>query len=344
MERALATIATVTAVEKHPDADLLEIVRVRGWQCVVRKADRFAVGDDVLYLEIDSHVDVADERFAFLSKGGLRTNAAGWRGHRVRTVQLRGVTSQGLIMPLGLFPELEGSVAGDDVTGKLPVRLWEPLIPFGTEIIGALPDGIPDTDLKRVQNFDAEELAALLSLPHLTITEKIDGSSCSAYVKDDGDIGVSYGKRWEVSPLSAVHSTVASSPAGRWLREQHPGTYLQGEIVGPPIQGNPLKLTGLQWLLFGAGYMMWNYPHRMNPLHVIPDDIFHAQAVPWIPPGAINRHSTVEDLIRFADGIRSMLNQDVLAEGIVITGYDDLGERRGSCKVINNAYLIANKE
>ncbi len=346
-ERALATIETIRGITEHPDADRLEICFVRGWRCVVRKADGFKPGQQVLYIEIDSHIDVEDPRFAFLAKSGLKTNAAGWKGHRLRTMKLRGVVSQGLVMPLDQFPELDGpdwSTEGTkDVTDLLPIRLWEPLIPFSSEAIGPFPAGIPKTDEPRVQNLSQEELTVALSYPHIAITEKLDGSSVTAWMKDDGTIGVA-GRNWELSPESTAHRTVTESAAGRWLAEQYPGMFLQGELCGPKIQGNPLKLTRPQWFIFSSGFTSQDVPYRADPAAMLSDEVLAREMVPTIPPGTITRDSTVEDLVAFADGIRSMTDPDLPAEGVVVRGYDDTGTLRASLKSINVQYLLSRGE
>jgi RNA ligase (TIGR02306 family) len=344
-DRALATIETIRGIVEHPDADLLEICFVRGWRCVVRKADGFKPGQQVLYLEVDSHLDVTDERFAFLAKGGVKTNAAGWKGHRLRTVKLRGMVSQGLIMPLDDFPELREHVAAGekDVTPYLPVRLWDPVIPHNAEAIGPFPNGIPKTDEERVQNLSQEELAAALSYPHLEIREKLDGQSVTAWVKDDGTLGVA-GRNWELSPDSTAYRTVAASPAGEWLKGQSTGMFVQGELCGPNIQGNPLKLVKPRWFVFTVGVTsVWAYSYCADPAAMLPDEVFLHEMVPPIPPGLIHRESTVEELVAFADGINSMIDPTLPAEGVVVRGYDESGALRSSFKSINNQYLLKEK-
>jgi RNA ligase (TIGR02306 family) len=344
-DRALATIETIKGIVEHPDADRLEIAFVRGWRCVVRKSE-FQPGQQVLYLEVDSHIDVEDERFAFLAKSGLNTNAAGWKGHRLRTVKLRGQVSQGLILPLHLFPELgeAAEVGVHDVTALLPIELWEPLVPYNAEAVGSFPDTVPKTDEERVQNLSGVELVEALSWPHIEVREKLDGQSVSGWVKPDGSLGVA-GRNWELSPESTAYRTVAASPAGQWLSGQAVGTFVQGELVGPKIQGNPLKLTKPRWYIFTVGVTSsWNYMYRADPATMLPDEIFLHEMVPTVPPGMIHRESTVEDLVAFADGIHSMIDPTLPAEGVVVRGYDEVGSLRSSFKSINAQYLLERGE
>lgn len=69
------------------------------------------VGDKVVYFEVDSKVPEKDERFAFLEK----------RHYKIKTLKMCKVLSQGLIMPISAFPELEGKDVETDVTELLSV-------------------------------------------------------------------------------------------------------------------------------------------------------------------------------------------------------------------------------
>ena len=53
MTRKLASIQTVHALEPIAGADAIELARIQGWQCVVKKGE-FAVGDPGVFFEIDS--------------------------------------------------------------------------------------------------------------------------------------------------------------------------------------------------------------------------------------------------------------------------------------------------
>ena len=114
-ERALVYITTLDGIEPIPNYDKVEHGIVGGWRCIIAKADGMKVGDKVVYFEVDSKVPETDERFAFLEK----------RHYRVKTLKMCKVLSQGLIMPLTAFPELEGMEVGTDVTDILKVTYAE---------------------------------------------------------------------------------------------------------------------------------------------------------------------------------------------------------------------------
>lgn len=103
INRKMVTVRKVSGLAPIPGADNIVVAQVDGWQCVVKKGE-FQVGDYCLYFEVDSCLPADDERFKFLKDTKL------FRGERrpvLRTVKLRGQLSQGLALPLSLFPELK---------------------------------------------------------------------------------------------------------------------------------------------------------------------------------------------------------------------------------------------
>lgn len=97
IERKLATIRKISAIDPIPDADAIEVATVDGWKIVVKKGE-YQVDDLVVYVEIDSFIPT--ELAPFLSKGKEPREYNGVKGERLRTVKLRGQISQGLILPL----------------------------------------------------------------------------------------------------------------------------------------------------------------------------------------------------------------------------------------------------
>jgi len=338
MTRALATISTVTGVYAHPDANSIEIAVVRGWDCVVRK-DQHMPGDRVLYIEIDTHLPKADERFAFLMGRGVRMAPDGFEGHVLRTVRLRGIISQGLVMGLDDFPEVAEHPVGADVTDVLGLRLWEQPIPLGDDICGQWPKGFPKTDEERVQNLDPVELADALRQAHsIDVREKLDGSSLSL-LNVDGRIAVC-SRNYEIRKTSGRAIIALNSPAGEWFKEDsEPGNLMQGESVGPGVQGNPLRLATQQWRPFtlghcvpGTGLVFKAHPNLWASFAL-------DQAVPSSFPAGDMRGWLSEDWVRFADGLESQLSPGKQAEGVVVRCYDSAGLETYSFKALNNNVL-----
>lgn len=114
MDRALAHVEEIRSVRAIEGADNIELITVLGWQCIARKGE-FKVGDKAVYIEIDSLVPSDDLRFGFLES----------RKFKVKTMRLNkfegGIISQGLALPLSLFPEIQNAEIGQDVTKELRI-------------------------------------------------------------------------------------------------------------------------------------------------------------------------------------------------------------------------------
>lgn len=111
-ERALAHIEKIEWVKPIEGANNIELIGVLGWVCVAKKGE-FQTGDLAVYIEIDSKCPENDERFKFLAN----------KKYKVKTMKLGKfkVISQGLALPLSLFPELDGKNIGDDVSKDLKI-------------------------------------------------------------------------------------------------------------------------------------------------------------------------------------------------------------------------------
>lgn len=342
--RRLATVETISHIAPIPQADAIVRARIRGWDVVIKKGD-FEVGDPCVYFEVDSMLDVGDERFAFLAARGVRTDADGRAGHVLRTVKLRGQYSQGLALPLASFPELTGARPGDDVTATLGVIKWDPPLPaeLAGQIRGPRPSWIPATDEERIQN-----LAGILACPaDWVATEKIDGTSMTAYVDPETGVDGVCSRNYDLLPtphqtlwrLAEEHGLHAR------LRESFPGrrVALQGEVFGAGIQGNPLKIRDQRFAAFtlrleGAEIARGDWP-----------DWVAAVSVPTRPDFSFP--ATVDQALAEVDGMKSMVTRDRPAEGLVWRAADrpvvelsDGSIVRASFKVISNRFLLKHQD
>lgn len=110
-ERALAYVVSIDEVKPIEGYDRVEYARTNGWWVVVSKKDNLKVGDKCVYFEIDSKLPEKDERFKFLEP----------KHYKVKTQKMCGVISQGLLMPLTLFPEIKTVDINTDCTNTLGV-------------------------------------------------------------------------------------------------------------------------------------------------------------------------------------------------------------------------------
>lgn len=110
-KRALAYVVTIDEIKPIDGYDRVEYARTNGWWVIIGKNDNLKVGDKCVYFEVDSKVNAEDERFAFLEK----------RNYKIKTQKMCKVISQGLLMPLSLFPEIGNANVNTDVTDILKV-------------------------------------------------------------------------------------------------------------------------------------------------------------------------------------------------------------------------------
>ena len=89
----LASIERILEVLKHPNADALDIVKVLGYQCIVKK-DQYKVGDLVVFIQPDTVLPDAEWSAFYKSKS-----------NRVKAIKLRGSWSMGIVESLGIVPE-----------------------------------------------------------------------------------------------------------------------------------------------------------------------------------------------------------------------------------------------
>ena len=333
--RRLVTIQKVKAISSIVDSDFLELAHVMGWQCVVKKGE-FKAGDLGVYFEVDSFLPV-EERYEFLRNSSYRDNVDNGVGFRIRTAKMRGQLSQGLLLPLAKFPELEGSVEGDDVTEKLGVKKWyipETSSPAGV-IVGERPYGIPASDEIRIQS--AMELLDQLKGKPYYITTKMDGTSGIVYFID-GKIGCCSRNMEIKDEEGALYwMPVYTYSLKEKLSKLGKNIVLTGEICGPGIQKNKLRLPSLEWYVFDVkDWDAGKYLPYDNALEICTG--LGLKFVPLEERGDSFDY-TLETLLEKAKGkYPSGLDK----EGIVVR--DSGSPKAVSFKVLNNDALLKEKE
>jgi len=264
-------------------ADAIEAVTIRGWTVVVKKGEH-TPGDPVLYIEVDAALPLDDERFAFLAARNAKV-FGDRRVHVLKTAKLRGVYSQGIVFPLAQFPEASAVPPGQSLDEVLGITLWEPPSPPGMATLGPFPSFLVKTDAERVQNLDEATWALIQSDPDAWLaTEKVDGSSLTAFVPADGSLHVA-GRNWELDP---AHDNAHWHVARKHLTDHlEPGQWVQGEVVGPSVQANPLALTANRLVVFGFGTFDPEEPARSTTTRT--------PRVQW-PPWALDSAAPLYDM------------------------------------------------
>lgn len=343
-ERMMAWVAKIDKVEKHPEADALDICTVGGWKCVT-KLGEFQEGQLAVYCSIDSWIPT--NLAPFLSKGKEPREFNGVKGERLRTVKLRGALSQGLLLPLNdlLKMKYDSEVVvaeGDDVTEMLGIQKWEMPIPaqLAGQVRGPFPSAIPKTDQERVQNL-VEELNSLrdseLSEAEFEVTEKLEGASCTMYLDFDGDFHVcSRNLDLKETPENSLWQAARKFNVEDKMKNANLfGFALQGELIGPGVQGNIYKLAGIEFHIFDVyDVHAGDYLDPADRRNLIKG--LQLTHVPVIDTQLSIKTLDNDKLITLADG-KSMLNVKQDREGLVFKHT----EGGMTFKAISNKYLFA---
>ena len=334
--RKLATIRKIDALRPIPDADAIECAVIGGWTAVVKRGE-FKAGDLAVYCEIDSWIP--HELAPFLSKGKEPRVFDGIEGERLRTVKLRGQLSQGLIIPVGRFNSDHNAlyVEGYDVSADLGIVKYEAPIPaqLAGEVKGMFPGWIQKTDQERIQNLK-EELDYWIREQHVwEVTEKLDGSSMTVFLRD-GEFGVcSRNLELKPSETNSLWKVAIRNELELKLRRADRNLALQGELIGEGIQGNPYKQKGQEFFLFDIYDI--DTSKYLTPAErkafVEEYDIKH---VPVLGTLVMDEVSTIDHLLKSAEGKSVMGMIGCEREGLVFKSK----AMQCSFKAISNKFLL----
>jgi RNA ligase (TIGR02306 family) len=337
-ERQLATIRKIAALEPIEGADAIEVAVVDGWKVVVKKGE-FTEGQLAVYFEIDSWMPT--ELAPFLSKGKEPRAFEGIRGERLRTVKLRGQISQGLLLPLEpTCANIESELfEGLDVSVPLNINKWER--PMNAQLAGMargnFPALVPKTDQARIQNLTRN--FEKLQEDTWSITEKLDGSSCTFYLDLFGEFHVCSRnldlKQTEGNTFWQL--ALQLDIEGIMRRHSLSGMAIQGEMIGEGIQGNQYR-TRLDFYV----YDMYN---TSTGEYILPIQLESAckrlglKHVPILVSNTDIKQQTIQSIIEYAEG-KSQLNGSE-REGVVFKSntVHDL-----SFKAISNKWLLKGGE
>jgi tRNA-binding EMAP/Myf-like protein len=105
MARFEVKVVRIDSTEKHPNADRLTINRVGGFVAITNlKEDgswRFQTGDLAVYVPENAIVpEVTLREYGYWDEAENKGMLGGEKGDRVRPMKLRGVYSEGLILPV----------------------------------------------------------------------------------------------------------------------------------------------------------------------------------------------------------------------------------------------------
>jgi RNA ligase (TIGR02306 family) len=341
--RKLASIQKILKVEPLPNSDYLDVCQVLGWQCITKRND-FHAGDYCVYFETDSWLPERPE-FDFLRKNCWKENENG-KGFRIRIIKLRKQISQGLIMPLSILPcQILNLEEGMDVTDMLEVKLYNPPIPacLRGKIKGSFPSFLCKTDETRVQIL--QDVLTRYKGIECAITEKIDGSSVTYYIRD-GVFGIcSRNVEFQLDSENLYCKMAEKLKIEEKLRAIGYNIAIQGELCGVGIQGNRLQLQENKVFFFNV-FLIDKYSYISHGLAVQMLINLGLETVPFI--GYDELSDDIEWWVKFATR-KSLLNPKKWAEGVVIRPTEEkidmqmasgFGNGRVSFKSINPEYLL----
>lgn len=337
-DRKMASIRKVMEIKPIDGADKICAYRVDGWW-VVDSINKYQVNDLVVYLEVDSWVP--NELAPFLTKGTEPREYNGVKGERLRTVKLRGQISQGLLLPLEpTCKNIESLLFEDlDVSVPLNVQKWERPIPaqLAGQVRGNFPALVPKTDQERIQNLSKQFNKFMEDT--WSITEKLDGSSCTFYLDDEDQFHVcSRNLDLKEDENNSFWKTAKKYDIeGIMRRNSMQGMAIQGEMIGEGIQGNQYKVV--------LDFYIYDMYNTRTGEYILPSQLKAAcerlglNHVPILAEGVTLMGSSIQSILSEAEG-KSRLNGSE-REGVVFKS-ESVHDR--SFKAISNKWLLKTGE
>lgn len=366
--RKLATIRKITNIVPIENCDNIALAIVDGWTVIIKKSE-FSIGDSCVFFEIDSFLPL-EPRYEFLKK---TTKFDGKEGYRIKTMKMKGVLSQGLALPLTMFPEVFTN--DDDVTNRLNIIKFDLEQFYGANTAGprerkygSFPTFIPKTDQPRIQNMTH----MFLTHKYTTFEEtlKLDGSSMTCYKIPNKPtlfqrVLSFFGKQLPIYKFGVCSRNVDLKPSDNkvqvfdnfgkksvyaqsdfWataikmdIENKLPiGYAIQGELIGPSIQANHEKVSSLDYFVFDV--------YDINKKQYLTPEARrefckqnNIQHVPVTNPNATPLQMSLEELLAHVD--TESMNPGTVSEGRV---YKSNSYPTMSFKVINNKYLIKHEK
>jgi len=328
--RKLASIRTITNITPIDKADSIELIHIDGWQVVCKKGT-FKIGDLCVYIEIDSFVPY--ELAPFLSKPEKAKTYQGVVGNRIKSKRILKELSQGLILSLQDVSERIASWAIEphmDLTDILGIKLWEKSIPaqLAGQQKGNFPSFIPKTDQERIQNISQRECEDMRD-ELFEVTEKLDGSSMTVY-QYNGVYGVcSRNIELKLEDTNTFSNMARELNLTDWIE----GYAIQGELIGPGIQGNQYGLDKHQFYVFD----IYSITEQKYLRPEVVQEICAKFKLEHVPVLSVVGIGITRNMLEMANG-KSKLNSS-RREGVV---YKSLTTNK-SFKCISNDWLTENE-
>lgn len=236
-----ASIERIVDLKPIDGADNICIAEVLGWHCVVKKHD-FKVGDLCVFIPIDTVVNASLPVFSFLfdPKHPTRINIP------IKTKKIRGVYSQGLVLPLSAFEGL-------DIGNLIDVKKYHK--PGSEEIVQY--SGVKEFPTHLVSKTDEANVKSNIQVfkemlnKTVYLTMKMDGSSMTVICTNDTFTVCS--RNFELTNKDhMMWKKAIDLDLENKIRQLGRQLALQMEFCGYKINGNPLSLTDHEVYVFNV--------------------------------------------------------------------------------------------
>ena len=337
--RKMAYVAVITDVFDIEGADRIVQYEIdNGWKVIDQKG-KYQVNDVVVYCAIDSWVPSSVA--PFLTKPDrfprLYENI---EGEKLRTIRLKGALSQGLILNLSILSEYtEAIVVGGDVSQFLNITKWEaPEEAIHADTKGGFPQFLYKSDQERIQNCYLS-MSKEFETQTWTISEKVEGQSFTAYLKDD-EFGVCSRNLNLKDSDNTFWNTARKYDLENKLRNLGRNLSIVGEQYGSNISGNIYGMREISLLVYDIFDIDAQvYLNPVERLTMIAD--LGLVSVPIFDTNASLQGKSLSDILAMADGKSVLGFTNTLREGLVFSANSD---KRVSFKAISDKYLLLQKD
>ena len=327
MTRKLSTIKEITNIFPIEGADRIELAEInKGWKVIIKK-DEYAIGSKVLYIEVDAWVPTA--LAPFLQKGDKVKRFNNVEGNLLKTIKLKGVLSQGLVLPI----EKEYFDNEENLDEFLNIQKFEKLAITSNGVPARnFPPFIPKTDQERCQNL-AEKIFSKECFNDVFMgTLKMDGTSCTVY-NHNGHIGVC-SRNIEIIKGENIYWKAKGVSEITEILKENENLAFQGEIVGVGVQKNKHNIDRPTLYVFDI--------YDIHKGYYLSPDKYPDYKVNYVP---FKLNFTPSESLNSVDKLMDLVKQHSKdedgnhLEGIVFKRINkDKG--RFTFKVINNEYIL----
>lgn len=239
-----AIVAKILELNPIEGADRIETATVLGWRVVTQKG-LYNVGDLTVMIFPDT----------LIPKKFLDGAYQGDEKVRLKTVKLKGQYSAGLLLPMSVVGNSFSE--GDEVSELLGIEKW--VAPASASISGDAAGSFPTTIISKTDemNIRSEPAAVLEANTNvlfkdtpMIVTLKCDGSSGTFISKDDTFRVCSRNLELKETEGNVFWQVARKYNLREKLEAIGADMVIQGEVCGPGIQGNPMKLAELTFFAF----------------------------------------------------------------------------------------------